>query len=184
MKIVRNGAVYIQVRDFQKLLEVKAAEALTNENYSLLLKEASKGTGFFVMSRDNANDFMRFKNPKAVKFLMSLDDIIDYDEIKDLSCEEMDALKVCIINERNEIASKVNMMSAEEQNEHPELFERYNALSLRYLSLNDAYWFKRGKAKLVLPEGIEELKPISFGSELKLRIKYAFSKKMANKKRP
>ncbi len=177
MKIVRNGTVYMQVRDFKKLLEVKVDEALTNEIFAILLKEASKGTGFFVMSSSNANDFLEFRNQKSVEYLTKLDDIADYDEIKDLSCEEMDALRVCIINEKNEIASKINLMSAEEQNEHPELFKRYNALSLKFLSLNDVYWFKRGKSKLVLPDGVEELKPISFGSELKLRIKNAFSRK-------
>ena len=99
------------------------------------------------------------------------------DEIKDLSYEEMDALRVCIINEKNEIASKVNMMSAEEQKQHPELFERYNTLSSKFMSLNDVYWFKRGKVKLVLPDDEKELKPISFGDEIKLRLKNAFNRK-------
>lgn len=177
MKLVRNGVVYIQVKDFQKLLEIKKSDVLNNKSFSSLLKEASNGTGIFVMGMSNANDFLEFRDPKSIDFLMNIDDIVDYDEIKDLSCEEMDALRVCIINERKKIASKVNMMSSEEQKEHPELFERYKTLSLRYLSVNDAYWFKRGKAKLVFPEGIEELKPISFGSELKLRLKNAFSRK-------
>ena len=89
----------------------------------------------------------------------------------------MDALRVCIINEKNDIASKVNMMSAEEQKQHPELFERYNTLSSKFMSLNDVYWFKRGKVKLVLPDDEKELKPISFGDEIKLRLKNAFNRK-------
>ncbi|MBD9114363.1 hypothetical protein EGP95_01120 [bacterium] len=68
-------------------------------------------------------------------------------------------------------------MSAEEQKQHPELFERYNTLSSKLMSLNDVYWYKRGKAKLVLPDDEKELKPISFVNEIKLRLKNAFNRK-------
>ena len=45
------------------------------------------------------------------------------------------------------------------------------------MSLNDVYWFKRGKAKPVLPDDEKELKPISFVNEIKLRLKNAFNRK-------
>ena len=176
-EIIRNGVAYIQVLDFQRLLEKERFEFLSSEVFSILFREASKDTDMFIMCKDNENDFIEFRNPKSVEFLTSFEEIVDFDEIKDLSCEEMDALRVCIINEKNEIASKVNMMSAEEQKQHPELFERYNTLSSKFMSLNDVYWFKRGKAKLVLPDDEKELKPISFGNEIKLRLKNAFNRK-------
>lgn len=177
MKIIRNGVVYIQVLDFQRLLEKEKFEILTSEVFPILFREASKDSDMFIICKDNENDFIEFRNPKSVEFLTSFEEIVDYDEIKDLSYEEMDALRVCIINEKNEIASKVNMMSAEEQKQHPELFERYNTLSSKFMSLNDVYWFKRGKAKLVLPDDEKELKPISFVNEIKLRLKNAFNRK-------
>lgn len=177
MKIIRNGVAYIQVLDFQRLLEKEKFEILTSEVFPILFREASKDSDMFIICKDNENDFIEFRNPKSVEFLTSFEEIVDYDEIKDLSYEEMDALRVCIINEKNEIASKVNMMSAEEQKQHPELFERYNTLSSKFMSLNDVYWFKRGKAKLVLPDDEKELKPISFVNEIKLRLKNAFNRK-------
>ena len=177
MKIIRNGIAYIQVLDFQRLLEKEKFEILTSEVFPILFREASKDSDMFIICKDNENDFIEFRNPKSVEFLTSFEEIVDYDEIKDLSYEEMDALRVCIINEKNEIASKVNMMSAEEQKQHPELFERYNTLSSKFMSLNDVYWFKRGKVKLVLPDDEKELKPISFGNEIKLRLKNAFNRK-------
>ena len=177
MKIIRNGVAYIQVLDFQRLLEKEKFEILTSEVFPILFREASKDSDMFIICKDNENDFIEFRNPKSVEFLTSFEEIVDYDEIKDLSYEEMDALRVCIINEKNEIASKVNMMSAEEQKQHPELFERYNTLSSKFMSLNDVYWFKRGKVKLVLPDDEKELKPISFGNEIKLRLKNAFNRK-------
>ena len=177
MKIIRNGVAYIQVLDFQRLLEKEKFEILTSEVFPILFREASKDSDMFIICKDNENDFIEFRNPKSVEFLTSFEEIVDYDEIKDLSYEEMDALRVCIINEKNEIASKVNMMSAEEQKQHPELFERYNTLSSKFMSLNDVYWFKRGKVKLVLPDDEKELKPISFGDEIKLRLKNAFNRK-------
>ena len=177
MKIIRNGVAYIQVLDFQRLLEKEKFEILTSEVFPILFREASKDSDMFIICKDNENDFIEFRNPKSVEFLTSFEEIVDYDEIKDLSYEEMDALRVCIINEKNEIASKVNMMSAEEQKQHPELFERYNTLSSKLMSLSDVYWFKRGKVKLVLPDDEKELKPISFGNEIKLRLKNAFNRK-------
>lgn len=177
MKIIRNGVAYIQVLDFQRLLEKEKFEILTSEVFPILFREASKDSDMFIICKDNENDFIEFRNPKSVEFLTSFEEIVDYDEIKDLSYEEMDALRVCIINEKNEIASKVNMMSAEEQKQHSELFERYNTLSSKFMSLNDVYWFKRGKVKLVLPDDEKELKPISFGDEIKLRLKNAFNRK-------
>ena len=177
IKIIRNGVAYIQVLDFQRLLEKEKFEILTSEVFPILFREASKDSDMFIICKDNENDFIEFRNPKSVEFLTSFEEIVDYDEIKDLSYEEMDALRVCIINEKNEIASKVNMMSAEEQKQHPELFERYNTLSSKFMSLNDVYWFKRGKVKLVLPDDEKELKPISFGDEIKLRLKNAFNRK-------
>lgn len=177
MKIIRNGVAYIQVLDFQRLLEKEKFEILTSEVFPILFREASKDSDMFIICKDNENDFIEFRNPKSVEFLTSFEEIVDYDEIKDLSYEEMDALRVCIINEKNEIESKVNMMSAEEQKQHPELFERYNTLSSKLMSLSDVYWFKRGKAKLVLPDDEKELKPISLGNEIKLRLKNAFNRK-------
>ena len=182
MKIIRNGVAYIQVLDFQRLLEKEKFEILTSEVFPILFREASKDSDMFIICKDNENDFIEFRNPKSVEFLTSFEEIVDYDEIKDLSYEEMDALRVCIINEKNEIASKVNMMSAEEQKQHPELFERYNTLSSKLMSLSDVYWFKRGKAKLVLPDDEKELKPISFGNEIKLRLKMLLIEKITNKK--
>lgn len=182
MKIIRNGIAYIQVLDFQRLLEKEKFEILTSEVFPILFREASKDSDMFIICKDNENDFIEFRNPKSVEFLTSFEEIVDYDEIKDLSYEEMDALRVCIINEKNEIASKVNMMSAEEQKQHPELFERYNTLSSKFMSLNDVYWFKRGKVKLVLPDDEKELKPISFGNEIKLRLKMLLIEKITNKK--
>lgn len=177
MRIVRDGVVYLQIRDVSYLLNTRKLELLKNESFAFVFREACGEKEFFIVDGDNLNNFIAFRTPESIDYLKSIDDIVDYDEIKDLDCEEMDALRVCIINEKNEIASKVNMMSEEEQNEHPELFIRYRTLATKYQSLKDVYRFKRGKAKLVLPEGEEELTPISMSSELKLRLKNAFGRK-------
>ncbi len=177
MKIVRDGVVYLQIRDFSYLLDTKKQELLENASFESLFREASDESGVFIVSGDNLNDFIAFRNPESIDYLKSIDDIVDYDEIKDLDCEEMNALRICIINEKNQIAAKLKKMSAQEKNEHPELLIRYKTLTLRYQSLKDVYRFKRGKAKLVLPEGEEELTPISVSDEIKLRLKNTFGKK-------
>ena len=72
MKIIRNGVAYIQVLDFQRLLEKEKFEILTSEVFPILFREASKDSDMFIICKDNENDFIEFRNPKSVEFLTSL----------------------------------------------------------------------------------------------------------------
>ena len=58
MKIIRNGVAYIQVLDFQRLLEKEKFEILTSEVFPILFREASKDYDMLIICKDNENDFI------------------------------------------------------------------------------------------------------------------------------
>ena len=80
--------------------------------------------------------------------------MINYNEVKDFSEEEIIALVQSIAEEQNNIAQRFNSMTPEERIENMDMVSQHESLDFKMNSLRDVLWFKQGHIKMKLPESV------------------------------
>ena len=93
MKIITDDAAYVQKNDFAYLnhseLPIPA---------SIFLKVCESGV--FIVCDENRYDFIKFSEPHEIEFFKDIDWIIDYNDVKDLSLEDIVEVANKISDER------------------------------------------------------------------------------------
>ena len=109
MKIISDGAVYVQKNDIAYL---------NSTDLSIPVSIFMKVFGFGLTFIDDSNRyyFIKYEEDSEIEYLKGLDWMIDYNEVKDLSDDEIISLGQSIADKKNSIASKFNAMSNEEKN--------------------------------------------------------------------
>ena len=142
MKIITKNVAYVQKKDISFLLKstVKVPEFL----YLKLLEEAD--------DMENKYEFVKFEDRDEIKFFKSMNWIIDYNDIKNSS--EDDIIQMCkdAANEINAIADKFNAMPDKKKEKHEDMVQKCKLLEYKMHSLRDALWFKQGHINMSLPE--------------------------------
>lgn len=169
MKIITDNAVYVQKNDMIYLNQSDLAIPT-----SIFMKVF--GNGIVVIDDSNRFEFVEFDAPEEIEFFKGIDWMIDYNKVKDLSEKEIIAFGQSIAEERNRIAQKLNSMTQEEIKENMNMISQYELLDFKMYSLRDVLWFKQGKIKIELPEGVTL--PTDFKQEkgIKKLIKTMFNK--------
>lgn len=103
----------------------------------------------------NRYDFVEYSDKNIIDFFRNIPWILDYDEVKDLSDEEIDALGEELIDQRNSIATMYNSMSIEERSKNQSLKTQCDLLEFKILTIREFQMFKDGKSEMKLPSGIE-----------------------------
>lgn len=170
MKIITDNAVYVQKNDIVCLTQTDLAIPS-----SIFMKVF--GNGIVIIDDGNRDEFVKFEVPEEIEFFKGLDWMIDYNEVKDLSEEEIIALGQSIIEEKNSIAQRFNSMVPQEREENMNMVSQCELLDLKMYSLRDVLWFKQGHIKMELPEGVDL--PAGFEREkgIKKLIKTIFNKR-------
>jgi len=135
------------------------------------------GNGIVTINDSNRYEFVEFEAPEEIEFFKSIDWMIDYNEVKDLSEEETIELACSIAEEQNSIAQRFNSMTPEERENNMSMVSQCELLDFKIYSLRDVLWFKQGHIKMELPEGVGF--PTEFEQEKGIRkwIKTMFNKK-------
>ena len=147
MKIITDDAVYVQKNDFAYLNHSELSIPA-----SIFLKVCESGV--FIVCDENRYDFIKFSEPHEIEFFKDIDWIIDYNDVKDLSLEDIVEVANKINDERRELALKFNPMSPEEKEKNVDMYYRSEYLNYKFLSLRDYVWFRQGHLKFDLPEGV------------------------------
>ena len=149
MKIITNDSAFVQKNDIAYLsqsgLEIPA---------SIFLKVF--GGGVVIIGDHNRYDFVEFDAPEEIEFFKGIDWMIDYNEVKDLSEEEIISLGQSIAEEKNRIAQNFNSMELEERKRNMDMVSQCELLDFKIYSLRDFLWFKQGHIKMKLPTGFEQ----------------------------
>ena len=148
MKIVTDKKVYVQKNDIAYLNQTDLPIPA-----SIFMKVY--GSGIVIIDDRNRYEFVEFTAPEEIEFFKKLDWMIDYNEVKDLSEEELIKLGENLNNRYNDIAIKYNAMSQEKRKENQHLVVEHELLGFKMCSLRDIILFKRGTLKINLPKGIE-----------------------------
>ena len=170
MKIITDSVAYVQKNDIAFLTQTDRAIPA-----SIFMKVF--GNGIVIIDDSNRYEFVEFEAPEEIEFFKSIDWMIDYNEVKDLSEGETIALGQSIAEEKNNIAQRFNSMTPEERENNMSMVSQCELLDFKMYSLRDVLWFKQGHIKMELPEGVDF--PTGFGQEKGIRklIKTMFNKK-------
>lgn len=147
MKIfnVENGVkkVYVQMNDIMMLI---------HSDISIPASIFEKVVGDVVIINDsNRMDFVEFTQPKDVKYFESLDWIIDYKEMRDLTENEIREKGQEIANEMNKIANRFNSMTDKEKRNNQSLVQRHELLDFKMKSLAELLFVKQGQKQMPFP---------------------------------
>lgn len=170
MKIITNHVAYIQKNDIAYLNQTDLVIPA-----SIFMKVFGDGTT--IINDSNRYEFVEFDAPEEIDFFKNIDWMIDYNEIKDLSEEEMISLGQSIAKERNSIAQKFNSMTEEQKEENMNIVTQCDLLDFKMYSLRDILWLKQGRIKMELPEVIDLTAELEQEKGIKNLIKTMFHKK-------
>lgn len=145
MKIEIDGTTYIQIKDLKRLRDSNML--LTN---SLLFILHILSNNYLEYEEE---DFIKLKD-KDIS-LEGIDWIIDFDDIK--TCSEDDIIKRCnrLITQRNKLADIYNSFSIADRIKNIKMFIRSKDLEYNINSYKDLLEVMRGNKVMELPKGVE-----------------------------
>lgn len=146
-----NGqeTVYVQMQDILYLVH----ESNVSVPASIFEKVFSVGAVFVTDA--NRFDFIRFEEEHEVDFFKKLEFVIDYDQYKDFSEEQLIAEVKKLEDKANGIAEKWNDMTSEERRENSELYEEHQNLDYMCRFLCEIYFVKHGKRSMPFPDFVK-----------------------------
>lgn len=112
-------------------------------------------TGVTIVTDANRFEFVRFDEEHEIKFFRELEFIIDFDQYKGLSDEQLEAEAQKLVVKANEIAEKWNGMKEEEREENSSLFDEHRNLGYMINFLSEIYAVKHGKRVMPFPEFVQ-----------------------------
>lgn len=157
MKIIKDNTIYIQAKDLKRL---KESNTIVSKSLLFLMHLL-----FNSYIDYNDEDFILF-NEGDVN-LDGIDWIINFDDIKDNTEEELTNTCNSLINQRNIIADKYNSLSIKDRVKNLKLLNQTRNLEYQINGYKDILDIKNGTKKLKLPEGIEY--PDGFIKENKMK---------------
>ena len=112
-------------------------------------------TGVTIVNDSNRFDFVRFDEEHELKFFRDLEFVIDYDDYKDLTDEQLEEEGQKLAVKANEIAEKWNNMSEEERKQNSNLLQEHENLGYMLNFLSEIYAVKHLKRKIPFPEFVQ-----------------------------
>lgn len=111
--------------------------------------------GTTIINDTNCFNFVRFDKEDEVSFFKSLEFIIDYDDYKDLTLEQMyNKFTTATIN-FNTLAEKWNALTSDEKKESEDLYYKLNKLEYELLFIAEIIKLKQGCISMPFPEFIQ-----------------------------
>lgn len=143
MKVFKNGKVYVQNEDL--ILILRSGELMPTS-----VLEKIYGNGPVIIVKDNMEDYVEFDEADQVEFFKRLDWIVDYDEMKNLSLEELEKLYDDTKDEMVKIKNKYSDLSQKDDCYEKDSI-RFELLGNKLYSLSKIQYFKARKLELALP---------------------------------
>ena len=151
MKIfhTENGkeTVYVQMQDIMQLnqSDMPIPESIYTKVF----------TGITIVNGSNRFDFVSFDEAHEVKFFRELEFVIDYDQYKELTDEQLGEKGQKLVMKANEIAEKWNSMSSDEREQNSNLFQEHENIEYMLNFLSEIYAIKHGKRSMPFPDFVK-----------------------------
>lgn len=134
MKITTNDAIYIQKTDLLYLQQLK---------YPMGKSIKTKVYQFIVIGEEHESDFVKFTNPDEIEFFSSMDWLLEYDSVINMTLDDINNISEEVYKEQ---------MSLNDDQRNTKRIDRFDQLNLKIKSLRDALLFKQGSLKITLPK--------------------------------
>ena len=149
MKIFKEGKVYVQKND---MVYVNHSDMAIPASIFMKLF----GDEITIIDNSNRYDFIEFSEPSEVEFFKGIDWLLDFEDVKDLTEEEIIELGQSVAAEKNEIAKKFNELPEDERRaQYDETIQKMDQYDFKMYSLRDVIMYKRGELTFALPEGVD-----------------------------
>lgn len=153
MKIFRGDSVYIQKKDASDIAHMKP----TNANVMMGIIEACGGDCFYCSGGDDNFRFIKIVGNSLIEWVREQEWILDYDEVKDKTKEEIMDFGQSLAEQKNQLASRYNRMSRLEQHKTKgrELYLKCECLTSKMYQVADYVHYLEGKCVYEFPIGVE-----------------------------
>ncbi len=101
--------------------------------------------GIIYVNSSNRFNFVKFDEEHEVDFFREIEFILDYDQYKDLTDEQLDKEGRELTNKANKIAEKWNSMSVDEKEQNSNLIEEHDNIYYMLHFLVEIIALKHGK---------------------------------------
>ena len=112
-------------------------------------------TGVTIVDDSNRFEFVRFDEEREVKFFKGLKFIIDFDQYKEYSDEQLEEEVKRLATQANEVAEKWNGMTAEERKQNACFYDDHRNLGYMINFLSEIYAVKHGKKTMPFPDFVK-----------------------------
>ena len=148
MKIINKDVAYVQKNDIAYL---------NTTDLPIPLSIYAKVFGFetSIVNDNNRYSFIKLDDKSEIEYLKGIDFVVDYNDYKDLSEEEMTKILDSIKDEYYKVVDEFNAMTKEERTKHHNLITQSENLEFKYCTIRDILWFTQGHIKFELPEGVD-----------------------------
>ncbi len=150
MKILKENKVYVQKNDMAYINS-------TDLPIPASIYMRVFGRGITIIDDSNRYEFIEFTKPEEVEYFKSLDWIVDYNAVKDLTEEELIQLGQEIAAEKNRRANEFNAKpKSVRQQQYNAVMAELELLDYKMYTLRDIIMLNKGELDFPLPAGIEK----------------------------
>ena len=140
--------VYVQMQDIMYL----SNETDMPIPASIFLKVF---TGVTIVTDANRFDFVRFEEVAEVEFFRGLDFIIDFDQYKGFTDDQLEEEAQKLGARDNEIVEQWNGMDEDERRKNSSLYEEHRNIGYMINFLSEIYAVKHGKRSMPFPKFVK-----------------------------
>lgn len=140
-----NGVkkVYVQINDIMTLINTDLS--IPGSVFEKVFSD------FFIVNDSNRMDFVEFDKPNEIKYFESLDWIVDYKEIRDLTEEEIKNKVQDITSKVKRITNRYNSMSENQKYRNHSLVQKHELLDHKINNLVEVLCVKQGLEQIPFP---------------------------------
>ena len=144
-----NGkeTVYVQMQDIMQLNQSNIP--IPASIYTKVF------TGITIVDDSNRFDFVRFDEKHEVKFFKKLEFILDYDQYKELTDEQLEEEAKKLAIKANKIAEKWNSMSSDERQQNINLLEKHENIEYMLNFMWEIYAIRKGERLMPFPDFVK-----------------------------
>ena len=145
MKIITDNEAFVQFNDLGFLQSTDLAIPA-----SIVLKLFENE--ITIMDDRNRYNFVCFTEAEDIEYFKQLDWMVDYNETKDMSEEELISLIEKTLGEMDSISNAYDLIPTNQGKKRRELAKTFSLLEFKFYSLRNILWYKQGHISLNLPE--------------------------------
>lgn len=150
MKIFTRDKVYVQKKDLKYLMHRAEGIAIPASIFDKVFGRT------FIVTDKNRYEFIEFTSKEEIDFFKKCTFMVDYNELDNMTTEEIIDFGQSIAKEKNKKAEEFNELPENErEKKYNQIMSEIELLEFKIHSTRDVLWHKQGLLDFALPEDVE-----------------------------